>query len=247
MEGEKERERERGEEKESDDMEDSEGASLVWQKDYAEDELGLPIMHWEDLNLRIAELEKQEEERKEKEGIEGLSNWRGQHLDIHRDDWEEREDLNSRVTALTSRFQSHMNLQLCFINDSESEEEAEDAANVQEKTSKKTGKKGAQSAATNGATSKRKSGFKMEVRAALSALRDKLWTEQSPKVLNRKKTLDRSELQILSMKELTVLHKSLTKDIQELSSDLVGRLLTRDQLRTEQDAMLLEVQDLTAC
>lgn len=29
-------------------------------------------------------------------------------------------------------FQSHMNLQLCFINDSESEEEAEDAANVQE-------------------------------------------------------------------------------------------------------------------
>lgn len=32
----------------------------------------------------------------------------------------------------------------------------------------------------------------------------------------------------------------------DLSSELVGRLLTRDQLRTEQDAMLLEVQDMTS-
>lgn len=68
MERKKEQERERGEEKESDDTEeDTEGAAPVWQKDYAEDDLGLPIMHWEDLSLRIAELEKQEEERKEKE------------------------------------------------------------------------------------------------------------------------------------------------------------------------------------
>lgn len=32
----------------------------------------------------------------------------------------------------------------------------------------------------------------------------------------------------------------------DLSSELVGRLQVRDQLRTEQDAMLLEVQDLTS-
>lgn len=68
MEGTKEQERERGEEKESDDTEeDTEGASPAWQNDYSEDDLGLPIMHWEDLSLRIAELEKQEEERREKE------------------------------------------------------------------------------------------------------------------------------------------------------------------------------------
>ena len=85
MEGEKERERERGEEKESDETEeeerekesdeeeeeeeeeeDAEGAAMVWQEGYGEDDLGLPIMHWEALSLRIAELEKQEEERKEK-------------------------------------------------------------------------------------------------------------------------------------------------------------------------------------
>lgn len=31
----------------------------------------------------------------------------------------------------------------------------------------------------------------------------------------------------------------------DLSSELVGHLLIRDQLRTKQDAMLLDVQDLT--
>ena len=83
MEGEKERQRQQREEKESneaeddrksgdetdnreEDDEDSEGAALVWQEGYGEDNLGLPIMHWEALSLRIAELEKQEEEKKEK-------------------------------------------------------------------------------------------------------------------------------------------------------------------------------------
>lgn len=83
MEGEKERQRQQGEEKESNEAEDdrrsdedadneeeeeedSECAALVWQEGYGEDNLGLPIMHWEALSLRIAELEKQEEENKEK-------------------------------------------------------------------------------------------------------------------------------------------------------------------------------------
>lgn len=84
MEGEKERQRQQREEKESNEAEDnrtsdedadndeveeeedSECAALVWQEGYGEDNLGLPIMHWEALSLRIAELEKQEEENKEK-------------------------------------------------------------------------------------------------------------------------------------------------------------------------------------
>lgn len=48
------------------------GASLVApkqpqhrQEPYTQDQ-DLPIMHWEDLSLRIAELEKQEEERRKK-------------------------------------------------------------------------------------------------------------------------------------------------------------------------------------
>lgn len=83
MEGEKERLRQHRDEKESneaddygkcdddkdkveEDDEDLVGAALVWQERYGEDNLGLPIMHWEALSLRIAELEKQEEEKKEK-------------------------------------------------------------------------------------------------------------------------------------------------------------------------------------
>ncbi len=84
MEGEKERQRQQREEKESNEAEDdrrsdddaddeeeeedagSEGAALVWQEGCGEDSQGLPIMHWEALSLRIAELEKQEEEKKAK-------------------------------------------------------------------------------------------------------------------------------------------------------------------------------------
>lgn len=70
MDGEKERERERGEEKESDETEeDAEGAALLWQEGSSDDDLGLPIMHWEALSLRIAQLEKQEEERREKNKV----------------------------------------------------------------------------------------------------------------------------------------------------------------------------------
>lgn len=70
MDGIKEKERERGDEKESDETEeDAEGAALLWQEGYPEDDLGLPIMHWEDLGLRIAELEKQQEERRQREKV----------------------------------------------------------------------------------------------------------------------------------------------------------------------------------
>lgn len=77
MDGEKEKERERGDEKESDETEeDAEGAALLWQEGYPDDDLGypdddlgLPIMHWEDLSLRIAELEKQQEERRQREKV----------------------------------------------------------------------------------------------------------------------------------------------------------------------------------
>ncbi|XP_046872899.1 cilia- and flagella-associated protein 251 [Hypomesus transpacificus] len=273
MEGEKERERERGEEKESDETEeeerekesdeeeeedDAEGAAMVWQEGYGEDDLGLPIMHWEALSLRIAELEKQEEERKEKsssvlERSRVPMAWaEARERGRSRETWEEgEEDGTSRVTALTSRLQTQTNLQLCFINNSESEEEEEE-----ENTRKMvTGKKGAgpvPQAPPTGNNSK-SSGFKFEVRAALGALRDKLRTEQkkerpvsSESLLGKRRRLDRSDLVTFSSQELQALHSSLGQAIQDLSEELVGRLQTRDQLRTEQDAMLLEVQDMTS-
>lgn len=83
--------------------------------------------------------------------------------------------------------------------------------------------------------------------------------------------LELSDVERLSVEQLKALCASLRQDIQgesasecpatapqrfqlhwvssvtiDLSSELVSRLHIRDQLRTEQDAMLLEVQDLTA-
>ncbi|XP_065104886.1 uncharacterized protein [Paramisgurnus dabryanus] len=260
MDGEKEKERERGDEKECDETEeDAEGATLVWQEVYPEDDLGLPIMHWEDLNLRIAELEKQQEERRQREKDLDSLEWPGiRPLNSHRETYEDMDDeRNSRLTALTSRLHSQTNLQLCFINNSESEEEEEEieAKKDMAKQSSKSGNKQRperQQGSSSASTKKAKSGgFKNDVRAALSVLRHKLRLEQkqtippSEAVRNRKR-FERSDLKNLSVKELKALRTSLSKDIHDLSSELVARLLTRDQLRTEQDALLLEVQDMTS-
>ncbi|XP_041724211.2 schwannomin-interacting protein 1 [Coregonus clupeaformis] len=281
MEGEKERERERGEEKESDeteeddeeeeDDEDAEGAALVWQEgSYGEDDLGLPIMHWEALSLRIAELEKQEEEKREKKTKSSSVLERGKKLlesrPLERDggeskeNWEdggEAEDCNSRVTALTSRLSNQMNLQLCFINDSGSEEEEEDSGEtICAKNSKMVVKNGSNGSSVQvphqpqspAATKSKSSGFK----AALSALKNRLRMEQKQESLScgdqllKNGKLDCRDLQAFSLKELNTHRNSLNKAIQDLSTELVVDLQTRDQLRTEQDAMLLEVQGMTS-
>ncbi|XP_056607862.1 schwannomin-interacting protein 1 isoform X1 [Triplophysa dalaica] len=262
MDGEKEKERERGDEKECDEAEeDAEGASLVWQETYPDDDLGLPIMHWEDLGLRIAELEKQQEERRHREkDLDRLTvQWpeiRG--LSSHRETYDDMgDDCNSRLTALTSRLQSQMNLQLCFINNSESEEEEEEMEAKKEvpKQSSKSGNKQRlerQQGSNSTSTKKTKSrGFKNDVRAALSVLKHKFSLEQKQTIppseaVRDRKQHERSDLKNLSLKKLKALRTSQSKDIQDLSSELVARLLTRDQLRTEQDALLLEVQDMTS-
>ncbi|KAG9341628.1 hypothetical protein JZ751_018691 [Albula glossodonta] len=272
MEGDKEKERERGEEKESDEAEDfsqaMEGAALAWQEGYSEDDLGLPIMHWEALSLRIAELEKQEEERREKSKCAGVlehgsvsGGWvEDKEQGSRRETWEDgEEDDNSRVTALTSRLQTQMNLQLCFINNSESEDEDDRDDN------RETGREMSQVVGTSGhgpiqqtsppltTNGDKPAGLKLEVRAALSALKKKLRIERKEKehsvccdTIMERRRLDRSDLQNFNQQQLSTLRASLNQAIQDLSSELVGLLLTRDQLRTEQDAMLLEVQDMTS-
>lgn len=279
MEGEKERQRQQRDEKESNEAEDdrrsdndadneeeedggSEGAALVWQEGYGEDNLGLPIMHWEALSLRIAELEKQEEEMKEKKAKSAVSLERGkapvswtEERGRRAENWEDGDDAcNSHVLALTSRLQTQMNLQLCFINNSESEEEAEEEEN-KGKTSKESSNtwrgtvqvhKNPQPPAKPDKPKSR--GF----RNTLRNLRDRLRTD--PKTLTavrpdpvvQRRHFERSDLQNFSIKDLNALCMSLNQATQDLSSELVGRLQVRDQLRTEQDAMLLEVQDLTS-
>lgn len=64
-------------------------------------------------------------------------------------------------------------------------------------------------------------------------------------VITKRTHLEHCDLQTCSIQQLNSLRTSLNHDIHDLSSELVGHLLIRDQLRTKQDAMLLDVQDLT--
>ncbi|XP_044226316.1 schwannomin-interacting protein 1-like [Thunnus albacares] len=235
MEEEKETAEEKEEEEEEKELHHHIAASSS-SMDYQEP----PIMHWEDLSQRIAELEKQEQERREraKRGAEermgesGGAVWRGV--------WEEEEEdfRRCRVAVVASRFHNHRNLQLCFINNSDSEDDEEGA---DKKVSMGTVRNGCHAA-----------GLKQEVATALRTLRDKLLAEQKEKEhlagssgVAKRKHLERWELQERSVQQLSSLRTSLQQDVHALSSELVAHLLVRDQLRTKQDAMLLDVQDLT--
>ncbi|XP_026213349.1 schwannomin-interacting protein 1 isoform X2 [Anabas testudineus] len=227
MEGEKETEEEKEEEEEQLHHHIAAASSV----DYKE----LPIMHWEDLGQRIAELEKQEQERVER--AKRGTGKRTEEGGVWRNILEEEDEDFRRcwVTAVTSRFQNHRNLQLCFINNSDSEDE-------EEGTNKKV---------TGMGHGCHAAGLKQEVAIALRTLRDKLLAEQKEKELAgsssvaKRKHLEVWELKECSVQQLSSLRTSLQEDIHALSSELVAHLLVRDQLRTKQDAMLLDVQDLT--
>ncbi|KAF5904830.1 flavin-containing monooxygenase FMO GS-OX-like 4 [Clarias magur] len=235
----------------------------------------LPIMHWEDLSLRIAELEKQEEERKKKAESMVLTDQESvtgpwphvNYQSLNRKQWEDPGDLGGhRFPCMTSRaagawslsqetlgmrrgapwtgcqsiagFNTPKNLQLCFINDSESDQEGDEGASFQEKPQESQSQR------------RHSAGLKEEVRAALSELRDKLWAEQRQQqqlshkdVSFRRRKLSRSDLQTCSVLQLNALRRSLHEDIQDLSSELVKHLVVRDNLRTKQDAMLLDTLD----
>lgn len=237
MEGEKETSEEKEEEEEGEEKELHQNhpveASSVDHQD-------LPIMHWEELSKRIAELEKQEQERRERSKRGAGLRTEGSPYVVWSNVWEEEKEEDfrrCRVAVVTSRFHNHRNLQLCFINNSDSEEEEEGA---NKKITKGTGHNGCHAA-----------GLKQEVATALRTLRDKLLAEQKEERLAgsscvaQRKHLERWELQERSLQQLGSLRASLERDVHALSSELVAHLLVRDQLRTKQDAMLLDVQDLT--
>ncbi|XP_067348787.1 schwannomin-interacting protein 1 isoform X2 [Channa argus] len=269
MEGEKETAEEKEEEEEEEQEEQHHchiaAASSVVNQD-------LPLMHWEDLSQRIAELEKQEQERRER-SKRGTGLRTEEEEGVWRDVWKEEEEdfRRCRVAVVTSRFHNHRNLQLCFINNSDSEDE-EDVSN---KKVTGTGHNGCHAA-----------GLKQEVATALRTLRDKLLAEQKEEEdkkstaamvlkhteglhscttcidghnnkhnshkklagsrgVSKRKHLEHWELRDCSMQQLSSLRASLQQEVHTLSSELVAHLLVRDQLRTKQDAMLLDVQDLT--
>ncbi|XP_077400860.1 uncharacterized protein LOC144035208 isoform X1 [Vanacampus margaritifer] len=212
------------------------------------DELGLPIMHWEALSLRIAELEKQEEEKKDKIAKSGAASlergrapvscmgeqeggeresWedgRRRHRRHHdRWDWQDQQDRcedNGDVSALGSRLQTQMNLQLCFINNSESddeEEEREREGGDASATLKGSVVVGHKTAAPPAKSEKSKSrGFRNTWRK----LRERLRADHKPanppgaNPPVRGRLLERGDVPKLSLRELRAQRSFLTQTVQ---------------------------------
>lgn len=140
--------------------------------------------------------------------------------------WYEDQEENQKKRRLTSRFQK--NLQLCFYNDGDSEDEG--------------GAKGKGSVGC---------GLKQEVVVTLRMLRDKRLDElrrenqEQSQVRSAGRLLVQAELEQRSVQDLQGLRTSLQRDAHGLNAELVSVLLVRDQLRTEQEALLLDLLDLT--
>ncbi|KAK1142602.1 schwannomin-interacting protein 1-like [Acipenser oxyrinchus oxyrinchus] len=258
------------------------------------EDLAMPIMHWEALGRHIEELERQEEQRErergrrreeKREGEEREKGRRGPqpgemrreparltHRQSVKAQWEEEEEeggdeeITRHVSELTSRLQSRMNLQLCFINNSESEEEEEEE---EERRGKERGRENPAGCTggrvpaleapplapvARGNLVERQRKVETEARRALARVRERL--EKRPEQRRSQnqglahtpdgRRLQSADLHTLTIKQLDTLRKRLSQAVQDLSSELVGSLLSRDQLKTEQDAILLEVEDLTA-
>nr|XP_046267306.1 uncharacterized protein im:7136398 isoform X2 [Scatophagus argus] len=196
MEGQKETAEEKEEEEEEKKLHHITTASSVEDPD-------LPIMQWEDLSQRIAELEKQEHERRE--GSKRVTALKTGDFQVWRDVWEEEEE-DFRRCRVTQRFHNHGNLQLCFINNSDSEDEDEGS-------SKKV-------SLGMGRNSSHVAGLKQEVATALRTLRDELLAEQKEKEhlassssVAKRKHLERWELQQCSVQQLSSLRASLQQDV----------------------------------
>ncbi|XP_070775543.1 schwannomin-interacting protein 1-like isoform X2 [Enoplosus armatus] len=114
----------------------------------------------------------------------------------------------------SSRLQSGVNLQVCFVNDSSSDKDS-DAEDSRTETSLDT---------------------------PLSPVLPHL-----PHISEglMKRNLRRGDMRDMSLGQLQVITNDLHSQIQSLNEELVQLLLLRDELHVEQDAMLVDIEDLT--
>ncbi|XP_040830807.1 schwannomin-interacting protein 1 isoform X4 [Ochotona curzoniae] len=116
--------------------------------------------------------------------------------------------------SLSSRLQSGMNLQICFVNDSGSDKDS-DADDSKTETSLDT---------------------------PLSPM-----LPHMPHISEclMKRSLKPTDLRDMTIGQLQVIVNDLHSQIESLNEELVQLLLIRDELHTEQDAMLVDIEDWT--
>ncbi|XP_074768793.1 schwannomin-interacting protein 1 isoform X3 [Athene noctua] len=182
--------------------------------------------------------------------------------------------------SLSSRLQSGMNLQICFVNDSGSDKDS-DADDSKTETSLDTPlspmSKQSSSYSDRDTTEEeseslddmdfltRQKKLQAEAKMALAMAKPMAKMQVEVEKQNRKKSpvadllphmphiseclmkrsLKPTDLRDMTIGQLQVIVNDLHSQIESLNEELVQLLLIRDELHTEQDAMLVDIEDLT--
>ncbi|XP_036300469.2 schwannomin-interacting protein 1 isoform X1 [Pipistrellus kuhlii] len=182
--------------------------------------------------------------------------------------------------SLSSRLQSGMNLQICFVNDSGSDKDS-DADDSKTETSLDTPlspmSKQSSSYSDRDTTEEeseslddmdfltRQKKLQAEAKMALAMAKPMAKMQVEVEKQNRKKSpvadllphmphiseclmkrsLKPADLRGMTIGQLQVIVNDLHSQIESLNEELVQLLLIRDELHTEQDAMLVDIEDLT--
>ncbi|KAM9190099.1 schwannomin-interacting protein 1 isoform 1-T1 [Dugong dugon] len=182
--------------------------------------------------------------------------------------------------SLSSRLQSGMNLQICFVNDSGSDKDS-DADDSKTETSLDTPlspmSKQSSSYSDKDTTEEeseslddmdfltRQKKLQAEAKMALAMAKPMAKMQVEVEKQNRKKSpvadllphlphiseclmkrsLKPTDLRDMTIGQLQVIVNDLHSQIESLNEELVQLLLIRDELHTEQDAMLVDIEDLT--
>ncbi|XP_074154187.1 schwannomin-interacting protein 1 isoform X1 [Sminthopsis crassicaudata] len=252
----------------------------------------LPTMDWEALERHLAGLQFQEQEGRNQGHAKPNSTSAQKN---------ERESIRQKLAlgsffddgpgiytscsksgkpSLSSRLQSGMNLQICFVNDSGSDKDS-DADDSKTETSLDTPlspmSKQSSSYSDRDTTEEeseslddmdfltRQRKLQAEAKMALAMAKPMAKMQVEVEKQNRKKSpvadllphmphiseclmkrsLKPTDLRDMTIGQLQVIVNDLHSQIESLNEELVQLLLIRDELHTEQDAMLVDIEDLT--
>ncbi|XP_036411829.1 schwannomin-interacting protein 1 isoform X2 [Colossoma macropomum] len=257
------------------------------------EESQLPTMDWAALERHLAGLQFREQQENQNQGLGRTNSTNAQK--------NERESIRQKLAlgsffddgpgiytscsksgkpSLSSRLQSGMNLQICFVNDSGSDKDS-DADDSKTETSLDTPlspmSKQSSSYSDRDTTEddsesledmdflSRQKKLQAEAKLALAMAKPMAKMQVEVEKQNRKKSpvadllphmphiseclmkrsLKPTDLRDMTLGQLQVIVNDLHSQIESLNEELVQLLLIRDELHMEQDAMLVDIEDLT--
>uniref|UniRef100_A0A8D3CEN2 Schwannomin interacting protein 1 n=1 Tax=Scophthalmus maximus TaxID=52904 RepID=A0A8D3CEN2_SCOMX len=264
----------------------------------AAEEEPLPTMDWAALEKHLAGLQCREQENQNLNHNQNHNMGRTNYTSAQKN---ERESIRQKLAlgsffddgpgiytscsksgkpSLSSRLQSGMNLQICFVNDSGSDKDS-DADDSKTETSLDTPlspmSKQSSSYSDRDTTEddsesledmdflSRQKKLQAEAKLALAMAKPMAKMQVEVEKQNRKKSpvadllphmphiseclmkrsLKPTDLRDMTLGQLQVIVNDLHSQIESLNEELVQLLLIRDELHMEQDAMLVDIEDLT--